>query len=202
MASLSDVRVKRKISCQYNVNVWLSMMTGHGTNPIFFHKKIKIGRPERSLTPHPPTFDNISFLPKYRIQCCFSLFNSGEKTFNSIEKNNIRIGTCLFFVNWLSVLCEMQLLLILVVMTVLLYHFSKMILKMFVSMKIYRRESLWQQFIKYLNNLTYLISSEETLTESIKAVKEMIEKINSIDMNGRLIEKPKISKTKALSFNQ
>lgn len=56
--------------------------------------------------------------------------------------------------------------------------------------------------IRYLNNLTHLISSEETLTESIKAVKEMIEKINSIDMSGRLIEKPKISKTKALSFNQ
>ena len=26
-------------------------------------KKIKIGRPEHSLTPHPPTSDNISFLP-------------------------------------------------------------------------------------------------------------------------------------------
>ena len=25
-------------------------------------KKIKIGRPEHSLTPHPPTSDNISFL--------------------------------------------------------------------------------------------------------------------------------------------
>ena len=39
------------------------MMSGHGANPIFFNKKIKIGRPEHSLTPHPPTFDNISFLP-------------------------------------------------------------------------------------------------------------------------------------------
>ena len=28
-------------------------MSGHGGNPIFFHKKIKIGRPEHSLTPHP-----------------------------------------------------------------------------------------------------------------------------------------------------
>ena len=29
-------------------------MSGHGGNPIFFNKKIKIGRPEDSLTPHPP----------------------------------------------------------------------------------------------------------------------------------------------------
>ena len=29
------------------------MMSGHGGNPIFFNKKIKIGRPEHSLTPHP-----------------------------------------------------------------------------------------------------------------------------------------------------
>ena len=27
------------------------MMSGHGANPIFFNKKIKIGRPEHSLTP-------------------------------------------------------------------------------------------------------------------------------------------------------
>ena len=39
------------------------MMSGHGGNPIFFNKKRKIGRPEHSLTPHPPTSDNISFLP-------------------------------------------------------------------------------------------------------------------------------------------
>ena len=38
------------------------MMFGHGANPIFFDKKIKIGRPEHSLTPYPPTSDNISFL--------------------------------------------------------------------------------------------------------------------------------------------
>ena len=64
MASLSDVRVKRKISCQYNVNVWLSIISGHGANPIFFNKKIKIGRLEHSLAPHSPsTSDNISFLP-------------------------------------------------------------------------------------------------------------------------------------------
>ena len=30
------------------------MMSGHGTNPIFFNEKeIKIGRPQYSLTPHP-----------------------------------------------------------------------------------------------------------------------------------------------------
>ena len=28
------------------------MMSGHGANPIFFNKKIKIGRPELRLTPH------------------------------------------------------------------------------------------------------------------------------------------------------
>ena len=29
------------------------MMSGHGGNPIFLNKKIKIGRPEHSLTPTP-----------------------------------------------------------------------------------------------------------------------------------------------------
>ena len=38
-------------------------MSGHGANPIFFNEKIKIGRPELRLTPHPPTSDNISFVP-------------------------------------------------------------------------------------------------------------------------------------------
>ena len=28
-------------------------MSGHGVNPIFFDKKMKIGRPEHLLTPHP-----------------------------------------------------------------------------------------------------------------------------------------------------
>ena len=45
------------------INVLLSMMPGHGANPIFLIKKIKIGRLEHSLTPHPPTSNNISFLP-------------------------------------------------------------------------------------------------------------------------------------------
>ena len=45
-------------------NVWLSIMSGHGANPICFNrKKITIGSPENSLTPHPPTSDNISFSP-------------------------------------------------------------------------------------------------------------------------------------------
>ena len=39
------------------------MMSGHGGNSIFFNKKIKIGRPEHSLSPDPPTSDNISFFP-------------------------------------------------------------------------------------------------------------------------------------------
>ena len=29
------------------------MMSGHGHDPIFFNKKIKIGRPEHSLNPQP-----------------------------------------------------------------------------------------------------------------------------------------------------
>ena len=39
------------------------MMSGHGANPIFFNKKIEIGRPEHSLTPPHPTSDNILFSP-------------------------------------------------------------------------------------------------------------------------------------------
>ena len=38
------------------------MMSVHDTNLIFFNTKIKIGRPEHSLTPS----DNISFLPYLR----------------------------------------------------------------------------------------------------------------------------------------
>ena len=37
-------------------------MSGHGANPIFFNKKIKIGRPEQLVTPHSPTSNVISFL--------------------------------------------------------------------------------------------------------------------------------------------
>ena len=37
-------------------------MSGHGANPIFFNKKIKIGRPEQLVNPHPPTSNAISFL--------------------------------------------------------------------------------------------------------------------------------------------
>ena len=33
--------------------VWFSMMSGHSANPIFFYKKITIGRPECSLPPTP-----------------------------------------------------------------------------------------------------------------------------------------------------
>ena len=65
MSSLSDVRVKRRISCQYNINVWLSMKSGYDTNPIFFGKIIKIGRPEHSLTLHPlrPITSNFCLTP-------------------------------------------------------------------------------------------------------------------------------------------
>ena len=51
MASRSDVRVKRKISCQEYI---ISMMSGHGPNQFSLLKKnIKVGRPEHSLTPYP-----------------------------------------------------------------------------------------------------------------------------------------------------
>ena len=36
------------------------MMSGQGPNPIFFNKKIKIGRPEHSLTPQPPAVSSAS----------------------------------------------------------------------------------------------------------------------------------------------
>ena len=45
------------------------MTSGHGANPIFFTKKIRIGGPEHLLTPNPPTSDNISFLPYWYLYC-------------------------------------------------------------------------------------------------------------------------------------
>ena len=69
------------------VNVWPSMMSGHGANPIFCNKKIKIGSQEHLLPP-PPTSDNISFLPypntpppsKWTsyvyVICCITLYKS------------------------------------------------------------------------------------------------------------------------------
>ena len=53
MTSLSDVRVKMKISCQQYI-AWLSMMSGHGAIQFSLIKKIKIGCPKHLLTPHPP----------------------------------------------------------------------------------------------------------------------------------------------------
>ena len=36
-----------------SINFWLRMMSGHGANPVFFNKKIKIGHPEHELPlPH------------------------------------------------------------------------------------------------------------------------------------------------------
>ena len=54
MGSLSDVRVKRKISSQLYINVWLSMMSGMTQMYFSLIKKIKIGRPEHLLTRPPP----------------------------------------------------------------------------------------------------------------------------------------------------
>ena len=46
------------------LNVWLSMMSGHGANPIFFNKiKVQTSRTLAKPPPLPPTSDNISFSP-------------------------------------------------------------------------------------------------------------------------------------------
>ena len=70
---------------------WLSMMSDHAANPIFFNKKIKIGRSEHSQTPQPPTSDNILFLPppsvKVDVICVSPLTNftnSWNKFYNEI----------------------------------------------------------------------------------------------------------------------
>ena len=39
------------------------MISGHGTNSILFNKKIKVGRPEHSLTPHTLLFAQLCRLP-------------------------------------------------------------------------------------------------------------------------------------------
>ena len=62
MTSKDDCLTSKGRFLVNNTNVWLSIMSGHGANPIFFNKK-KIGRPEHSLTPYPHTYDNIAFLP-------------------------------------------------------------------------------------------------------------------------------------------
>ena len=66
MTSLSNVRVKWKISCQWYINVCLIMMSNHGANPVFSNKKNKDWTSKTLSTPpspSPPTSDNISFLP-------------------------------------------------------------------------------------------------------------------------------------------
>ena len=41
------------------------MMSGHGANSVFFNKKIKTGRPEHFLSPHPlhPITSHFYFIP-------------------------------------------------------------------------------------------------------------------------------------------
>ena len=56
MVSVSDVRVKRKISSQLYIYHWFSIISGHGANPVFFNKKIKTRHSENpppSPTTHP-----------------------------------------------------------------------------------------------------------------------------------------------------
>ena len=45
------------------INVWLSLMTGHGANPIFFNKKNKDWMSRTLPDPPPTTSNNILFLP-------------------------------------------------------------------------------------------------------------------------------------------
>ena len=64
MTSLSDVKLKGRLFV--NINVWFSMMSGHGPNSISFNfliKKEKAWTSRTLLHPQPPTYDNISFLP-------------------------------------------------------------------------------------------------------------------------------------------
>ena len=80
------------------------MMSGYGGNPIFFNKKIQIGRPEHLLTSHPPTSDNISFLsypppPPLKVDViCVSRL----KSFFSDEKKHLRRNLRHAFVEKLS----------------------------------------------------------------------------------------------------
>ena len=53
MTLLPDVRAKWKISCQQHINFWLSIMSGHVANPVFFNKKNKDWM-SRTLTSPPP----------------------------------------------------------------------------------------------------------------------------------------------------
>ena len=88
MDSLSDARFKMKISYQYITSM------NPGANTLFFNKKIKIGRAEHSITPHPHTSDNISFLPypepprSGRHMCII--------TFQFIHKNSAQPGLLYF----------------------------------------------------------------------------------------------------------
>ena len=47
-------------------------MSGHGTNPIFFDQKIKIGRQEHSLILHPSKFKTIHFCLNPPIPMCIT----------------------------------------------------------------------------------------------------------------------------------
>ena len=58
MSELSDVRVKRKISCLY----YQHDVCDHAANPIFFNKKNKDWTSRTLAKPPSPTSDNISFL--------------------------------------------------------------------------------------------------------------------------------------------
>ena len=67
------------------------MTSGDGAHPIFFNEKIKIGRPEHSLTPHSPKSGNISFLPYLKTSYVHHRY---YKLYENIRTVRQKIMTC------------------------------------------------------------------------------------------------------------
>ena len=66
MPSLSGVRVRegsRGITCQWCIDVWFSMVSGHGAGLFFFDEEDRDWTFKALASPPPPTSDDISFLP-------------------------------------------------------------------------------------------------------------------------------------------
>ena len=81
------------------MNVWLSMMSGHDAKPTFFNKKNKDWTSRTLANPHPPTSNNISFLPylppthapsKWTLYVCHPLCRFGKDyTTKNAGKNEV-----------------------------------------------------------------------------------------------------------------
>ena len=67
MASLSDTRFSRKISCQQYINAWLSIMSGHGANPIFNFTYISIYKYAIMKTMCPPGYHHNGFVATHAL---------------------------------------------------------------------------------------------------------------------------------------